>query len=67
MNNYIDDEYGSCPNCGAFPVHISQLGEESGVVCYLYCFEQLRRVFAEENTLASEIKVERICQILIQQ
>lgn len=37
---YFDDlatEYGSCPNCGASNIHISELGEEGGIVCCKFC------------------------------
>lgn len=36
------DEYGSCPNCNAQGIHISELGEENGKVCCLHCYEAER-------------------------
>lgn len=37
-----DDEYGPCPNCGASPVHVDDLGNENGVICCKYCYIQVR-------------------------
>lgn len=37
-----DDEYGPCPNCGSSPVHISDLGNENGIICCKFCYFQVR-------------------------
>ncbi len=36
-------EYGSCPTCG-HPVHISDMGSESGIDCCFWCHEQVREI-----------------------
>ncbi len=41
MENLDEDEYGSCPSCGA-SVHTSEMGNEGGVVCCQHCFQQVR-------------------------
>ena len=34
------DEYGSCPNCEAQGIHLSELGEENGKVCCKFCYQE---------------------------
>ena len=55
MNN--EDEYGSCPNCGA-SVHTSEMGNEGGVVCCQYCFQEVRKYQSMDPMMnARRIKV----------
>lgn len=32
-----EDEYGNCPNCGMPNLHITELGDEQGVICCINC------------------------------
>ena len=50
MDEIDYSEYGSCPNCNAQWIHISQLGNENGITCCLYCYESERmRQHDEDN------------------
>ena len=42
MGDDSEDLVGTCPNCGAYPVMVDELGEENGKVCCKYCYEKER-------------------------
>ena len=44
-------EYGSCPNCNAQWIHISQLGNENGVTCCIHCYQKERENQDEEQSI----------------
>jgi len=37
-----EDEYGFCPNCKAPNIHISELGEENGIVVCKHCYQSVK-------------------------
>lgn len=48
-------EYGGCPTCKS-TVHVSQLGNEDGQTCCMYCYEQVRELKEEKSILTFELK-----------